>query len=71
MPRKGFIARREAAADPKFDSVMVTRFINAIMVQRPVTMGRLAVESLVAQIKGEAGELADIDTGVTVVTADP
>lgn len=44
-------------------------FINGIMVQRPVTMGRLAVETLVAQIRGEAGDLADIDTGVTVVDA--
>ena len=31
MPRKGFIPRREAIADPKYDSVLVTRFINAIM----------------------------------------
>ncbi len=31
MPRKGFIARRESAADPKIDSVIVTRFINMIM----------------------------------------
>ena len=31
MPRKGFIPRRESIADPKFDSVLVTRFINAIM----------------------------------------
>jgi small subunit ribosomal protein S7 len=31
MPRKGYTPRREAAADPKFDSVLVTRFINAIM----------------------------------------
>src|SRR5215471_3028262 len=31
MPRKGFTPRREAAADPKYDSVLVTRFINAIM----------------------------------------
>lgn len=45
-------------------------YINGIMVQRPVTMGRLAVESLVAQIKGEAGKIKDIDTGVTVVNAD-
>lgn len=45
-------------------------YINGIMVQRPVTMGRLAVESLVAQIKGEAAEVKDIDTGVTVVNAD-
>ncbi|WP_343078802.1 sugar-binding protein [Ostreiculturibacter nitratireducens] len=44
-------------------------FINGIMVQRPVTMGRLAVENLVAQIKGEATEVKDIDTGVTVVDA--
>ncbi|MFN6925090.1 MAG: sugar-binding protein [Tabrizicola sp.] len=44
-------------------------FIDGIMVQRPVTMGRLAVESLVAQIRGEAGEVKDIDTGVTVVNA--
>jgi ribose transport system substrate-binding protein len=38
--------------------------------QRPVTMGKLAVESLVAQIKGEMTAPADVDTGVTVVNAD-
>ena len=43
-------------------------YINGIMVQRPVTMGKLAVEQLVAQIKGEAPG-GDIDTGVTVVNA--
>ena len=31
MPRKGFIPRRESAPDPKYDSVLVTRFVNAIM----------------------------------------
>ena len=31
MPRKGFIARRESTPDPKFESVLVTRFVNAIM----------------------------------------
>jgi small subunit ribosomal protein S7 len=31
MPRKGQIARRESIADPKYDSVVVTRFINSIM----------------------------------------
>ncbi len=46
-------------------------FIDGIMVQRPVTMGRLAVEHLVAQIKGEEAVPAkDIDTGVTVVNKD-
>ena len=31
MPRKGSVPRRESIADPKYDSVLVTRFINAIM----------------------------------------
>ncbi len=31
MPRKGQVPRREAIPDPKFDSVMVTRFVNALM----------------------------------------
>ena len=31
MPRKGQIFRREAIADPKYDSVIVTRFVNTIM----------------------------------------
>lgn len=43
--------------------------ISGIMVQRPVTMGRLAVESLVTQIKGGGAAPKDIDTGVTVVNA--
>jgi len=45
-------------------------FIDGIMVQRPVTMGRLAVEHLVAQITGEEKNPENVDTGVTVVTAD-
>ncbi|WFS04568.1 sugar-binding protein (plasmid) [Rhizobium tumorigenes] len=44
-------------------------YIAGIMVQRPVTMGKLAVEHLVAQIKGTETESKDIDTGVTVVNA--
>ncbi len=45
-------------------------FIDGIMVQRPITMGKLAVENLVAQIKGTETAPKDIDTGVTVVNAD-
>ncbi len=44
--------------------------IQGIMVQRPVTMGKLAVEHLVAQIDGKDAQPKDIDTGVTVVTKD-
>jgi ribose transport system substrate-binding protein len=46
-------------------------YIDGIMVQRPITMGKLAVEHLYAQIKGtESVPQEDIDTGVTVVTKD-
>ncbi|MFM0757608.1 sugar-binding protein [Paraburkholderia strydomiana] len=45
-------------------------YIQGIMVQRPVTMGSLAVEHLVAQIQGQEAQPKDIDTGVTVVTKD-
>jgi small subunit ribosomal protein S7 len=31
MPRKGYIPRREVPGDPKYDNVLVTRFVNAIM----------------------------------------
>ena len=31
MPRKGQVPRRAAVGDPKFDSVLVTRFVSALM----------------------------------------
>jgi small subunit ribosomal protein S7 len=31
MPRKGYVPRREVPGDPKFDNVLVARFINVIM----------------------------------------
>jgi ribose transport system substrate-binding protein len=45
-------------------------YIQGIMVQRPVTMGSLAVQHLVAQVQGKETQEKDIDTGVTVVTKD-
>ncbi|WP_250475456.1 sugar-binding protein [Caballeronia sp. GAFFF1] len=45
-------------------------YIQGIMVQRPVTMGSLAVQHLVAQIQGKETQEKDIDTGVTVVTKE-
>jgi ribose transport system substrate-binding protein len=45
-------------------------YIQGIMVQRPVTMGSLAVDHLVAQIQGTETQPKDIDTGVTVVNKD-
>lgn len=76
LAQKEFADRKGALKVFAFDDLPDTvqgvkdGYINGIMVQRPVTMGRLAVESLVAQIKGEAGEISDIDTGVTVVNAE-
>lgn len=76
LAQKEFADRKGALKVFAFDDLPDTiqgvkdGYINGIMVQRPVTMGRLAVESLVSQIKGEAGELKDIDTGVTVVDAN-
>jgi len=31
MPRKGFIAKREVAADPVYGSTLVTKFVNSMM----------------------------------------
>jgi ribose transport system substrate-binding protein len=46
-------------------------YIDGIMVQRPITMGKLAVEHLYAQIKGkESIPQSDFDTGVTIVNKD-
>lgn len=75
LAQQEFADRKGAVAVFAFDDLPDTiqgvkdGYINGIMVQRPVTMGKLAVEQLVAQIKGEAAG-GDIDTGVTVVNAD-
>ena len=67
--RKGAV--QVFAFDDLPDTVKGVRegFISGIMVQRPVTMGRLAVENLVAQINGATASASTIDTGVTVVNA--
>lgn len=76
LAEQEFADRKGAVAVFAFDDLPDTiqgvkdGYINGIMVQRPVTMGKLAVEHLVAQIKGEETESQDVDTGVTVVNAD-
>ncbi len=44
-------------------------YIQGIMVQRPVTMGRLSVEHLVDQITGKETSPKNVDTGVNVVNS--
>jgi ribose transport system substrate-binding protein len=44
--------------------------VGGLMVQRPTTMCRLAMDHLLDQIQGKETTAANIDTGVTVVTSD-
>lgn len=75
MASKEFASKKGAVKVFAFDDLPDTikgvkeGFIQGIMVQRPITMGKLAVQHLVAQISGEEKAPADIDTGVTVVDA--
>jgi ribose transport system substrate-binding protein len=75
MAEKEFADKKGAVKVFAFDDLPDTvkgvkeGFINGIMVQRPVTMGRLAVEHLLAQIQGQEKDPKDVDTGVTVVNA--
>ena len=76
MNTKEFGSKKGAVKVIAFDDLPDTvrgvkeGFIQAIMVQRPVTMGKLAVEHLVDQIQGKETKPENVDTGVTVVTAD-
>jgi ribose transport system substrate-binding protein len=76
MATKEFSSKKGAVKVFAFDDLPDTiagvkdGYIQGIMVQRPVTMGKLAVEHLVAQITGKEPSPKDVDTGVNVVTKD-
>lgn len=73
MSTKEFGSKKGAVKVFAFDDLPDTikglkeGFIQGIIVQRPVTMGKLSVEHLVAQIDGKETKSSDVDTGVTVV----
>ena len=75
MATKEFGAKKNAVKVFAFDDLPDTikgvkeGYIQGIMVQRPVTMGKLAVEHLVAQITGKETASKNVDTGVNVVTS--
>lgn len=75
MATKEFASKRENVKVFAFDDLPDTikgvkeGYIQGIMVQRPVTMGKLAVEHLVDQITGKETSPKDVDTGVNVVTS--
>ena len=74
MATKEFSSKKSSVKVLAFDDLPDTvkgvkeGYIQAIMVQRPVTMGRLAVEHLVDQINGKETNPGNVDTGVNVVT---
>jgi small subunit ribosomal protein S7 len=56
MPRKGQVPRREAPADPKYDSVLVTRFVNAIMKRGKRSLAERAFNSAMQMVEQKAGQ---------------
>ena len=56
MPRKGQIARRDLTPDPKFDSVLVTRFVNAIMKRGKRSLAERAFYGAMSVIEAKTGQ---------------
>jgi len=56
MPRKGQVPRREVAADPKYNSVLVTRFVDAIMHCGKRSLAERAFYSAMAAVEQKAGQ---------------
>ena len=56
MPRKGFIPRRESPADPKYDSVLVTRFVNAIMSRGKRSLAERAFYGAMTSVEQKTGQ---------------
>jgi small subunit ribosomal protein S7 len=56
MPRKGQIPRREAIADPKYDSVLVTRFVNAIMFRGKRSIAERAFYGAMSIVEQKTGQ---------------
>jgi small subunit ribosomal protein S7 len=56
MPRKGYVARRESVADPKYDSVLVTRFVNAIMSKGKRSIAERAFYGAMTNVEQKTGQ---------------
>src|SRR5437667_7405816 len=56
MPRKGQVPRREVVADPKYDSVLVTRFVNAIMKCGKRSLAERAFNHAMGIVEQKAGQ---------------
>jgi small subunit ribosomal protein S7 len=56
MPRKGQVPRRETVPDPKYDSVLVTRFLNAIMRRGKRSIAERAFFNAMSIVEQKAGQ---------------
>ena len=56
MPRKGQVARREVMSDPKYDSVLVTRFVNSIMGRGKRSLAERAFYGAMKAVEQKAGQ---------------
>ena len=56
MPRKGYVPRREVAGDPKFDNVLVTRFISALMGRGKRSLAERQFYGAMTILEGKTGQ---------------
>jgi small subunit ribosomal protein S7 len=56
MPRKGQVPRREVAPDPKYDNVLVTRLINAIMKRGKRSIAERAFYDAMSIVEQKTGQ---------------
>ena len=56
MPRKGQVPRRESTPDPRYDSVLVTRFINSIMGRGKRSLAERAFYGAMQSVEQKAGQ---------------
>ena len=58
MPRKGHIVKRDVIADPKYNSKLVTKLVNNVMLDGKKTLAQRIVYGAFAQIEEKAGRPA-------------
>src|SRR2546430_14757466 len=56
MPRKGHIAKREVAADPVYNSTLVTKFINSMMWQGKKSTAQGIFYDAMKQVEKKGGD---------------
>ena len=58
MPRKGHIVKRDVIADPKYNSKLVTKLVNNVMLDGKKTLAQRIVYGAFAQVEEKAGRPA-------------